>query len=155
MSDHKAVLFNVVLSQPPTNLTSPARGRVFNSMSASKFSERFTAASLTAFNPHSDTEELVSFFNHTCQTVLDSVAPYKVKKSNRTPQPWLNESTQELKRDCRRNERKWRKKTGLHVFYEMWKDSMKNYQKAVKEARASFFSKLILDNQTPEFYSRS
>ena len=147
VSDHKMVLFNVLLTQVPFNHSTPFRRRVFNSMSASKFSELFTTASLTAFNPHFNTEELVSLFNHTCQSVLDSVAPYKDKKSKRVPQPWLNESTNELKRDCRRKERKW-KKTGLHVFYQIWKDAMTSYQKAVKEAKRSFFSSLILANHS-------
>lgn len=52
VSDHKAVLFSVVLSELPVNNSTPVRCRVFNSMSASKFSELFTAASVTSFNPH-------------------------------------------------------------------------------------------------------
>ena len=36
----------------------------------------------------------------------------------------------------------------LHVFYQTWKDAMTNYQKAVKEARTSFISKLILANHS-------
>ena len=50
-----------------------------------------------------------------------------------------------MKSVCRKNERKW-KKTGLHVFYQTWKDAMTNYQKAVKKARTSLLSKLILAN---------
>ena len=45
-----------------------------------RFSELFTSASLTAFNQKFDEEELVSLFNQTCQTVLDSVASYSDKK---------------------------------------------------------------------------
>ena len=146
MSDHKAVLFNIILSQTPFNHNALARGRVFNTSSASKFSERFSA-SLTAFNSDLNTEELVSLFNHSCQSALDVIAPYKNKKNRRALQPWLNTHTQSLKRDCRRNERKW-KKTGLHVFHQTWKDAMTNYQKAVKEVRTSFFSKLILANHS-------
>lgn len=66
VSDHKAVLLSVVSSELI---------RVFNSMSVNKFSLLFTAASLTAFNLHFNTTELLSLFNHCCQTVLDSVAP--------------------------------------------------------------------------------
>jgi len=80
VSDHKAILFNLVLYQPPFNRNLPVRHRTFNSMSASQFSELFNTAFLTALNPNFYTEELVSLFNHTCQTVLDTVAPYKVKK---------------------------------------------------------------------------
>lgn len=148
VSDHKAILFSMVLSQLPINQSTPNRCRVFNSISASKFSEGFTAAFLPAFNQNKlDTEEQVSLFNDICQTILDSVAPYKIKKLNGTTQPWINEATKELKRDCRRKERKW-KKTALHVFYQIWKDALNNYQKAVKEARSSFFSNLIQENHS-------
>uniref|UniRef100_A0A673CRG3 Reverse transcriptase domain-containing protein n=1 Tax=Sphaeramia orbicularis TaxID=375764 RepID=A0A673CRG3_9TELE len=123
VSDHKAILINFVLSKPPLNHNIPLHCCAFNSMSTSQFSELFNTAFLTGFNPNFNIEELVSHFNQTCQTVLDSVAPFKVKKSQSSLQPWLNESTAKLKRDCRRKE-------------------------AVKEARASFYSNLILANRS-------
>ena len=99
VSDHKLVLFSVVLSQPSFIDHAPVHRRVFNSTSASKFTEHFISASLTAFNPDLNpvfnTEELVSLFNHTCQTILDSVAPLKLKRFKKDPQPWLTESTNE------------------------------------------------------------
>ena len=79
VSDRKAVLFNIILSQTPFNHNAPVRGRVFNTSSASKFSELFSA-SLTAFNSDFNTEELVSLFNHSCQSALGITAPYKNKK---------------------------------------------------------------------------
>ena len=115
MTDHKAVLFNVVLNQLTFNQNTPVYRLFFNSMPASDFSELFTPAFLTAFNPHFNTEELASFFNHTCKSVLDSVAPYKEKKPKLSKQPWLTEGTQKLKRDCRAIECKW-KKTGLYFM---------------------------------------
>lgn len=33
-------------------------------------------------------------------------------------------------------------------FYDIWKDAVHNYQKAVKEARALLFSNLILSNHS-------
>lgn len=147
VSDHKAILFCTVLSHFTSSNSTPIRRRVFNSTSAFRFSELFTAASLNTFNPNFNTDELVSLFNDTCQTVLDSVAPYKESTPKSSPQPWFNEYTRELKRDCRRKERKW-KKTCLNVFYEIWKDALKTYQKAVKEAKASFLSNLILANHS-------
>lgn len=71
-------------------------------------SELFTAASITAFNPHFNTKELVFLINATFKTVLDSFAPCKDgrKWSNRTSLPCLNESTKELKIDHRRKEEK-------------------------------------------------
>ena len=77
-----------------------------------------------------------------------------MNRNSRALQTWLNYHAQAMKRDCRRNERKW-KKTGLHVIYETWKDSMTNHQKAVIEARTSFFSKLILANHSSPVTSPS
>lgn len=145
VSDHKAVLFNVFLTQTPPTPGTPVLRRVFNSMSASKFSELFLTTSSTAFNSHFSAEELLSLFKHSCTSILDSIAPFREKTATITPQPWLNEYTQELKRDYGRKERKW-KKTGLQVFYDIWKEALSTYQKAVKEAKTSFFSSLILTN---------
>ena len=80
VSDHKAVLFNLILSQTPIIHSAPVRGLVFNTSSASKFSELFSA-SLTAFNPDFNTEELVSFFNSSCQSALDVITLTKTKKT--------------------------------------------------------------------------
>ena len=106
VSDHKLVLFSMVLFQPSFIEESPVYRRAFNSMSASRFKELFNCASLAApgpdFSPGFNTEELVSLFNHTCRTILDSVAPLKLKSSNKEPQPWLTESANELKKICRK-----------------------------------------------------
>lgn len=74
MSDHKAVLFSVVLFQLPISHNAPVCCHIFNSMCASRFSELFAVAPLTAFDPHFNTEMLVSLFSQTYQTVVDSVA---------------------------------------------------------------------------------
>lgn len=151
VTNHKLILFSVVLSIAPASQNAPICRRVFNPMSAVKFAEIFISVSSAAFNPNFNTDELVSLFNYNCRSILDCVAPFKLKHSSSTLLPWLNETTQEFKRDCRKKERKW-KKSSLHVFYEIWKDAMKKYQSAVKEARAAFFSKLILANHSNPRY---
>lgn len=79
VSDHKAVLFSVVLSQLSITPSTPVCRQVFNSMSASKFSELFTAASFTAFNPLCNTEELVSVFITPVKLSWTLLPPSKIK----------------------------------------------------------------------------
>ncbi|KAF7648735.1 hypothetical protein LDENG_00152560, partial [Lucifuga dentata] len=66
-----------------------------------------------------------------------------------TRNPWLNDSTRLLKRDCRRAERKWTK-SNLNVFYLQWKDAMMTYLTAVNETRINYFAHFIAsNNQNP------
>ena len=74
-----------------------------------------------AFNQNSvfpdsvcNTEELSSWFHSTCQTVLDTVAPFKFRQPKTKSEPWLNDTTHAVRRECRRAERK-RKKDKLQV----------------------------------------
>jgi len=53
---------------------------------------------------------MVNNFNSKLKSILDTVAPLKIKKikSNPTP-PWKDQTIKQLKRKCRIAERKWRK----------------------------------------------
>ncbi|XP_039870950.1 uncharacterized protein LOC120723533 [Simochromis diagramma] len=57
-------------------------------------------------------DELANLFYTTCADILNSVAPLRIK------QPWLNDATRALRRECRRAERKWRKDK-LHVSLDI------------------------------------
>ncbi len=116
----KAVLFNAILSHSGVIPDFPICHHVFHFVCQSVF-WLFYSCFLAAFNLNLNTEELVSFFNQTSHTILDLVALYKLKKTSRTPRPWLNQTTNELKGDCRRKEWK-RNKTGLAVFCESNRD---------------------------------
>ncbi len=87
-------------------------------------------------------EELLSLFNSTCTSILDSIAPLKVKRAKHKSKPWLNEPTRALRQICRRAERKW-KKDKLQISYEIFKDSLANYQRFLNRARANYFSDVI------------
>jgi len=76
---------------------------------------------------------------------MDSVAPYKVKMTKGPSAPWLNDSTWALRRQCRQAERKW-KKDRLQVSLDMFRDSLANFQRAVKEAKGQYLSNLINSN---------
>ena len=143
VSDHKAVLFNIT-TKPLDKTQNPAKQvRSFNSESAKKFSEILALPAPSATNLRTD--ELVSRFNNACLMALDTVAPFRIKKQKPTLQPWINNQTNKLKRDYRKAERKW-KKSGLEVFRQIWKESLKNYQLTVKQAKQSYYSNLITSN---------
>ncbi|KAL1256504.1 hypothetical protein QQF64_012049 [Cirrhinus molitorella] len=76
---------------------------------------------------------------------MDSVAPYKVMGTKSPSDPWLNDTTRALRRRCRQAECKW-KKDRLQVSLEMFRDSLSNYQKAVKDAKGQYLSNLINRN---------
>ncbi len=67
------------------------------------------------------------------------MAPFKTRKNKVKLQPWLNSSTRALRQECRRAERKWLKDT-LHLSYEILKNCLNEYQRAVKSARSNYFS---------------
>ncbi len=50
-----------------------------------------------------------------------------------------------MRRICRQAERKWIKDK-LQVSYDIFRESLSNYQKAVKAARSSYFSRIISHN---------
>lgn len=149
-SDHKTVLFSAnfpcdVLS----NVSVPVASRVLTPHTASSFSAAFEVYPLlTLFESpcHSmDLEELVNQFNASCSDILDVVAPFKARKNKVKLQPWLNSSTRALRQECRRAERKWLKDK-LQVSYEILKNCLNEYQRAVKLARANYFSAIISRN---------
>lgn len=64
----------------------------------------------------------------------------KVKK-----RPWLNDVTRNLRRVCRLAERKWLKDK-LQISYDILRESLSNYQNAVRAARSLYFSRIISHN---------
>lgn len=57
-------------------------------------------------------------FVSTCQNILDTVAPLKVRQPKSKSESWLNDSTRAARRQCRTAEWKW-KKDKLHVSYDI------------------------------------
>ena len=90
---------------------------------------------------------MVEDFSITLSSALDTVAPLKTKKrSNDRISPWLNNiNVNESKRICRAAERKWRK-TRLTVHFNIYKESITAYNKAIRMARKDYFSKVITEN---------
>ncbi len=52
-----------------------------------------------------DSEALSSWLHSTCQTVMDTVAPLKIRQPKTKFEPWLNDTVRAVRRECRRAER--------------------------------------------------
>ena len=134
-SDHMPVLFEAALAR---------RCCIINPSTAFQSSVAFSQNSIIPESVCS-TEELSSWFHSTCQTVLDTVAPLKSRQPKTKSEPWLNDTTHAVRRECRRAERKW-KKDKLQVSLQMLRDCWRHYQKTVQDAKRKHFSDIILSN---------
>ncbi len=76
--------------------------------------------------------------------VIDDIAPIKVSKKNGRQKSFWRKSTavQNMKRQCRKAERIWRK-TKLEIHYSIYKDSLHAFNLEQATARQTFFSNLI------------
>uniref|UniRef100_A0A8P4K1H9 Reverse transcriptase domain-containing protein n=1 Tax=Dicentrarchus labrax TaxID=13489 RepID=A0A8P4K1H9_DICLA len=144
-SDHMPVLFEAALACHTVKPRAAARCcRIINPSTAVQFSVAFNQNSIFPESVCS-TEELSSWFHSTCQTVLDTVAPLKSRQPKTKSEPWLNDMTHAVRRECRRAERKW-KKDKLQVSFQMLGNCWRHYQKTVKDAKRKHFSDMILSN---------
>ena len=147
ISDHLPVMFTLTLPGAQASTRAPARRlRALNPLTASQFSVAF----IDSMPPTSDlenisAEEILSSFNSTCSNILDLIAPFKDRRPKPVTEPWLNDYTRTLRRTCRRAERKW-KRDKLYVSLGILRESLANYQKAVKSAKTQFISNLVSKN---------
>jgi len=149
-SDHKPILFTTTLDCPSINHQTSTK--LFWKISADTgmvFSAAFEVASkscnLEGRLEELSAEEHLTLFNSTCINILDDIAPLKQKTVKPKSEPWLNDNIRTLRQTCRRAERRW-KKDKLQVSYEILRDSLCTFQKAVKAARTNCFSEVISKN---------
>lgn len=76
---------------------------------------------------------------------MNSVAPLREKRQKPKAEPWVTSTKLELRRVCRRAERKC-KKDKLQVSYKILRESFITYQKSVKAAKSQYFSDIIAKN---------
>ena len=78
---------------------------------------------------------------------LDSVAPLKKKKiKQHRLAPWHNAETRKIKQKSRKLERIWRS-TKLEESRLTWHITLNEYKKALRKARAAYYSSLIDENK--------
>ena len=101
---------------------------------------------------HSQIDNLVNSAAGSLQSTLDSIAPRKQKIiKHRKLAPWYNQQTRQLKQETRKSERKWRASNLLENRL-IWQNNLKNYRKALRNARGAFYSALIeVNKNNPRF----
>lgn len=162
LSDHHLITFEFLLLDhtPPVK---SCYSRCLSDSAVAKFKEAIPAAlnSMPSFNITEDSyanitpsqiDSLIDKAGGLLQTTLDSVAPIKMKiiKQNKLA-PWYNSQTRKLKQASRKLEFNWRS-TKLEESRIVWQDSLKTYRKALRNARAAYYSSLIEENKNnPRF----
>lgn len=91
-----------------------------------------------------ETEKFSSWF-HSCQTILESVAPLKTKQPKTKAEPWFSDRTCTAIRECHRAKHSW-KKDKLQVSFQILNDCWHNYQNIVKEAKTQHLPNIIASN---------
>uniref|UniRef100_A0A3B4X257 Reverse transcriptase domain-containing protein n=1 Tax=Seriola lalandi dorsalis TaxID=1841481 RepID=A0A3B4X257_SERLL len=146
-SEHMPVLFDVVVAGNTVKPRAAAARccRVINPSTAGQFSAVFNQSCVVPESMYNDTDELSSWFRSSCQIVLDTVAPLKIRLPKTKCEPWLNDTTRAVRRQCRRAERKW-KRDKQQVSFQMLRECWRNYQTTLKDAKTKHFSDIILSN---------
>ncbi len=72
----------------------------------------------------------------------------KAQKKKKNSEPWFNDSIRSLRQICRRYERKWLKDK-LQISYDLLRDSLSHFQKAVKLAKSKYLSEIINNSHCP------
>ncbi len=87
------------------------------------------AISLTPSISADSVDLLLDSFDSKVKNVIDDIAPIKVSKKNGRQKSFWRKSTavQNMKRQCRKAERMWRK-TKLEIHYSIYKDSLQCFQ---------------------------
>lgn len=148
ISDHLPIIFDFPAPPPSSKPPAPpSRHRIITSSTAEEFATAFINQSLV-INEYTSSgcpNELLSSFSERSTAILDSIAPFKRRSTKPKADPWLNDTTRTLRQQCRQAERRW-KKDKLHVSLQILRDSLAQYQRAVKEAKSRYLSDIISSN---------
>lgn len=93
----------------------------------------------------------IDSFNNQCTEILDKVAPVNPTKTvHKKHCPWMNETIQSMKRNCRNVERLW-KTSKLEIHRLHLKDQIASLNELLKNTRTQYFSDLLATNKkTPK-----
>ncbi len=150
LSDHFCIFFDIffdILISVTTESRSRSvsvRKRCINENTSVLFMK---AISLTPSISADSVDLLLDSFNSKVENFIDDIAPIKVSKKNGRKKSFWRKSTavQNMKRQCRKAERMWRK-TKLEIHYSIYKDSLHAFNLELATARQTFFSNLINSN---------
>ncbi|KAJ0055115.1 hypothetical protein NL108_009851 [Boleophthalmus pectinirostris] len=141
-SDHACIFFNITFEQPPIS-ECIVRKHCITAEVTTNFTEILDNTP-TPFLP-SSCDFTVEYFNNKLKSALDAVAPLKLKTVKTKKSPWKNEKTRQLKQNCRKAERKWRKNK-ITINYEIYREQVRKYNNGMKSERQAYLSQLINNN---------
>ncbi len=144
LSDHFCIFFDILISVTTESRSVSVRKRCINENTSVLFMK---AISLTPSISADYVDLLLDSFDSKVKNVIDDIAPIKVSKKNGRQNSFWRKSTavQNMKRQCRKAERMWRK-TKLEIHYSIYKDSLHAFNLELATARQTFFSNLINSN---------
>ncbi len=144
LSDHFCIFFDILISVTTESRSVSVRKRCINENTSVLFMK---GISLTPSISADSVDLLLNSFNSKVKNVIDDIAPIKVSKKNGRQKSFWRKSTavQNMKRQCRKAERMWRK-TKLEIHYSIYKDSLHAFNLELATARQTFFSNLINSN---------
>ncbi len=144
LSDHFCIFFDILISVTTESRSVSVRKRCINENTSVLFMK---AISLTPSISADSVDFLLDSFDSKVKNVIDDIAPIKVSKKNGRQKSFWRKSTavQNMKRQCRKAERMWRK-TKLEIHYSIYKDSLHAFNLELATARQTFFSNLINSN---------
>ena len=144
LSDHFCIFFTTSIPKVEFNTERLVKKRYLTPAVAENFKTLMNSDAATGGSHDGD---LVTAFNTKVKMALDSIAPMKLKKVGAKRRvPWRNEEINQLKRTCRKSERRWRK-TKLQIDEEIYKQNLSSFNREMRKARESHFSGLISANQ--------
>ena len=92
-------------------------------------------------------DDLFDQLNGKLRATIDAIAPVKLKRAtSKRRGPWMSEETSKFNKKCRTAEQKCRK-SKLQVHYDILREQLGIYNKAIRNARRAHFSNLITNNQ--------
>ena len=146
MSDHFLLTIGTDLSRPrvPRKVV---KCRNVKGIDRSLFRADIAQSPLVIGSPDG-VDDLLDLYNATLLGLLNKYAPEKEKVvPDRPSSPWINEAVIKAKQARRRAERK-KRKTGLVVHTEIYKQARNNVTKLIKQAKASHFHAKLKDAET-------
>ena len=149
ISDHAAVHFHLMLKKPVFD-KKLITFRKLRSIDFDSFGSDVTNSSLSSLfaTPLPCLDDLISQYNDVLSSILDIHAPVKTKTITLRPAaPWYSEEINNLKKDRRRLERRWRR-TKLPVDRQLFIDQCRAVNSLICSSKRTYYTKLISDNQS-------